>query len=208
VAAHLLYENSDPFVLHEPGGRLDTSAATYTAQGRAVRVEGSEWIPGPYTVKLEAARVAGHGVMSLVLLRDPRYVAASAEWCASLKARAEKRIAARMPDVPYDLELRRIGQDATLGEAEPGKALPDEVGVMAQIVAESPEAAREIAKLVNPLLLHHPLTEEEPMPTFAFPFSPPETDLGPQYEFVLHHVLALDHPMDGFRLEVIDARVE
>ena len=204
VAAHLLYENADPVVLHEPGGRLDTSAATYGAQGRAVRVEGSEWIPGPYTVKLEAARMAGHGVMSLVLIRDPRYVAGIDAWCASLEARARARIAARMPGQGYDLELRRIGRDATLGAAEPGRAVPNEIGVMAQILADTPEAAREVAKLVNPLLLHHPLTPEEPMPTFAFPFSPPECDLGPQYAFVLHHVLALDDPMAAFRLEVVD----
>ena len=204
VAAHLLYENSDPIVLHEPGGHLDVSGATYTAQGKSVRVEGSVWVPGDYTVKLEGARVAGQGVMSLVLVRDPRYVAQIDDWCASLEARARRKVAERMGDVTYDLELRRIGLDATLGAMEPGQAVPNEIGVMAQIVAPDAATAREVAKTVNPLLLHHPLTAEEPMPTFAFPFSPPEVDLGPQYEFVLHHVLPLGDPMDGFRLEVID----
>ena len=205
VAAHLLYENSDPIILYEPGGFLDVTRSNYRTEGnRAVRVEGSEWVPGPYAVKLEGARVAGHGIMSLVLVRDPRYVGAIDEWCASLEARARRRIAQRMGDVAYDLELRRIGLDATLGAREPDRAVPNEVGVMAQVVAPQAEVAREVAKVVNPLLLHHPLTEEEPMPTFAFPFSPPEVELGPQYEFVFHHVLSLDDPMDGFRIEVID----
>lgn len=204
VAAHLLYENSDPVVLHEPGGHLDVSGATYTADGRSVRVEGSEWIAAPYTVKLEAARVAGQGVMSLVLVRDPRYVAQIDDWCASLLARARAKVAERMGDVAYDLELRRIGLDATLGALEPGTATPNEIGILAQVIAPDAAVAREVAKTVNPLLLHHPLTAEEPMPTFAFPFSPPEVDLGPQYEFVLHHVLRLDDPMEGFRLEVLD----
>lgn len=205
VAAHLLYENADPIVLHEPGGHLDLSAATYAARGRSVRVEGARWVPGSYDVKLEGARVAGHGIASLVLVREPRYVAAIHDWCASLEARARDRVARRIGPVPYDLELRRIGVDATLGPLEPGTALPNEVGVLAQIVAPDAEVAREVAKTVNPLLLHHPLTEEEPMPTFAFPYSPPELELGPQYEFVLHHVLPLDDPMDGFRLEVVHA---
>ena len=204
VAAHLLYENSDPIVLHEPGGHLDVSAATYEAQGKSVRVEDSEWHAAPYTVKLEGARVAGQGVMSLVLIRDPRYVAEIDDWCASLLARARSKVSERMGDVEYDLELRRIGKDATLGASEPGVALPNEIGILAQVIAPDPATAREVAKTVNPLLLHHPLTPEEPMPTFAFPYSPPEMDLGPQYEFVLHHVLALDDPMDGFRLEVVD----
>ncbi|SFI55045.1 acyclic terpene utilization AtuA family protein [Jannaschia pohangensis] len=204
VAAHLLYENSDPIILHEPGGHLDVTGASYVAQGKSVRVEGAEWVPAPYTVKLEAARVAGHGIMSLVLVRDPRYVAQIDDWCASLVARAKARIAARMGDVDYVLELRRIGVDATLGALEPGTAVPNEVGVLAQVTAPDPAVAAEVAKAVNALLLHHPLTAEEPMPTFAFPYSPPEVDLGPQYEFVLHHVLSLDDPMDGFRLEVVD----
>lgn len=204
VAAHLLYENSDPIVLHEPGGHLDVSAATYLSQGKAVRVEGSVWVQGPYTVKLEGARIAGQGVMSLVLVREPRYVDQIDDWCASLEARARAKVAERMGDVTYDLELRRIGLDATLGALEPGAARPNEVGVMAQVIAPEATVAREVAKTVNPLLLHHPLTAEEPMPTFAFPFSPPEVDLGPQYEFVLHHVLPLEDPMEVFRLEVMD----
>ena len=65
--------------------------------------------------------------------------------------------------------------------------------------------AAEIAKLLNPYLLHHPLTADEEQPTFAFPFSPAEIDRGAVYEFCLNHVLALDDPMDAFTLEVTDA---
>ena len=46
VYAHMLYENSDPFILYEPGGYLDVRDATYTAlDDRRVRVEGSAWVP-------------------------------------------------------------------------------------------------------------------------------------------------------------------
>ena len=42
VAAHMLYENADPFRLREPSGTLDTTAAVYTAiSDRVTRVEGS-----------------------------------------------------------------------------------------------------------------------------------------------------------------------
>ncbi len=56
--------------------------------------------------------------------------------------------------------------------------------------------------MLNPYLLHHPLTEQEEMPTFAFPFSPPEMPRGLVHEFCLHHVLTLDDPMQAFRLSV------
>ena len=75
----------------------------------------------------------------------------------------------------------------------------------AVITAHDQQTANEIGKLMNPYLLHHPLTREEEQPTFSFPFSPAEIDRGPVYEFCLHHVLLLDDPMEAFRLEVVDA---
>ena len=51
--------------------------------------------------------------------------------------------------------------------------------------------ANEIGQMLNPYLLHHPLTEEEEQPTFAFPFSPAELNRGAIYGFRLNHVLQL-----------------
>ena len=58
--------------------------------------------------------------------------------------------------------------------------------------------------MLNPFLLHHPLTEQEEQPTFAFPFSPAEIDRGAIYEFCLNHVMILDDPMAAFRLEMLE----
>ncbi len=57
VAAHNLYENSDPFHLIESGGTVDATAANYEAiSDRAVRVTGARFIPAEkYTVKIEGA---------------------------------------------------------------------------------------------------------------------------------------------------------
>ena len=70
------------------------------------------------------------------------------------------------------------------------------------ITANNQNLTNEIAKLINPFLLHYPLTNNEPVTTFAFPFSPAEWDRGPLYEFVLNHVLELENPMDAFRIQV------
>jgi hypothetical protein len=50
--------------------------------------------------------------------------------------------------------------------------------------------------------LHHPLTQAEEQPTFAFPFSPAEISRGEIFEFCLNHVMTLQDPMQAFRLEV------
>ena len=205
VAAHMLYENADPLRLAEPGGMLDVSDARYEAlDPRRVRVAGAVWRPGPYAVKLEGARLAGHGAMALATIRDRDTIAELDAWCDSLLAEARRRVAARLGSVAYRMALRRIGVDATLGAAEARRAAPVEAGVMLRVLAADPETALEVARVVNPLLLHHSADPAAPMPTFAFPLSPPEVATGPAYEFVLHHVLALDDPMDGFRLEVVD----
>lgn len=207
VSAHMLYENSDPYLLHEPGGVLDVTGARYEAlDDRRVRVEGSVWHPKRYTVKLEGARVAGHQNVSLTLVRDRRYVAQIRDWVAGIVGRAHGDVAARMGLDPadYTIEMRLIGLDATLGPLETGKALPVEVGVLAIATAPTEAQAAEIAKILNPYLLHHALTEDEPMPTFAFPFSPADMNRGPLYEFCMHHVIALDDPMSAFRLETED----
>jgi hypothetical protein len=209
VSAHMLYENSDPFILYEPGGHLDVTAANYAAlDNTRVRVTGSEWVPSDnYTVKLEGARVAGFQTVLLATVRDRRYVENIRPWVDDISTRHAQRVSNRMglgPDA-YRCELRIIGVDATLGAMETRAEYPAEAGVMGIITAETQEQANEIGKLLNPFLLHHPLTREEEQPTFAFPFSPAEIDRGAIYEFCLNHVMELADPMDAFSLEVRDA---
>ena len=206
VAAHMLYENSDPWILHEPGGHLDVTAATYTeAEHDGVRVEGAVWVAaGDYSVKLEGARLVGHQTMMLAVIRDPRYVEAAVGWADRLLAHCRGLISASLglQDDAYDIDLRLIGVDAALGHLERDRGSPVEVGVMLLITANEQTVASEIAAVINPHLLHYPLTDDEPMPTFAFPVSPVHSDRGAIYEFALNHVLGLADPMDGFRIQV------
>ena len=208
VAAHMLYENADPFILHEPGGWLDARGAAYDAlDDRRVRISGSRWVASEtYTVKLEGARLAGYQTTALAILRDARYVANARRWLDRLEAFLAIEIPARtgMEAHDYAIEFRLIGVDAALGPLEARASDPVEVGVLAIVTAASQAAATEIARLANPFLLHFPLTDDEDLPTFAFPYSPAETERGPLYEFALNHVMRLDDPMEAFRLEVAE----
>lgn len=208
VSAHMLYENSDPYILYEPGGHLDVTNATYVAlDDTSVRVTGSDWVKSDtYTVKLEGARVAGFQCLMLVLLRDAHYVAHAAQWADDIHtkccAKVEDRIG--LSKNAYSIELRLIGQSASFGALETHVASDTvEIGVLGIVTAQTDALANEIGKILNPYLLHHPLTEAEEQPTFAFPFSPAEVSRGAIYEFCLNHVLELADPMDAFSLEVI-----
>ncbi|MGO4909501.1 acyclic terpene utilization AtuA family protein [Pseudorhodobacter sp. W20_MBD10_FR17] len=207
VSAHMLYENSDPFILYEPGGHLDVTQTKYTAlDATRTRATGSKWVPGPYTVKLEGARAAGFQTTLIAVLRDAHYVANAQAWADKLHGFLTALIAKRMEldAASYALDFRLIGVNAALGQMENRTGTPVEVGVMLIITAQTQAIAAEIGKLANPHMLHYPLTENEELPTFAFPYSPAQSDRGALYEFALNHVLELDDPMSAFRLLVTE----
>ena len=208
VSAHMLYENADPYILYEPGGYMDVTNASYQSiNSRKVRVEGGMWVSSKkYTVKLEAARVAGYQTSLLVLLRDNNYVKNAIKWTEKLSIFLSKEIKQRMnlDSHEYSLNFRHIGLNAVLGDLEKNMGNPSEVGVLCIITSKTPSVCTEIAKLINPFLLHFPLTVDEELPTFAFPYSPVHSDRGCVYEFALHHVLELDNPMDAFQIKTLE----
>ena len=207
VSAHMLYENSNPLQLYEPGGHLDVTGATYTAlDDRRVRVTGSTWVPSDaYTVKLEGARCGGYQCVSLALIREARYVQNIETWTEAVEENCRQKAQARI-EGDFTLELRIIGLNATLGAQDVNAQIGTEVGVLGIVTAPTEMVAIEVAKMLNPYLLHMPLTEDEEMPTFAFPFSPNEMNRGEIYEFCLNHVMELDDPMQAFSLTIEQVR--
>ena len=207
VSAHMLYENSNPLQLYEPGGHLDVTGATYTAlDDRRVRVTGSTWVPSDtYTVKLEGARCGGYQCVSLALIREARYVQNIETWTKAVEENCRQKAQERI-EGDFTLELRIIGLNATLGAQDVNAQIGTEVGVLGIVTAPSEMVAKEVAKMLNPYLLHMPLTDDEEMPTFAFPFSPNEMNRGEIYEFCLNHVMELDDPMQAFSLTLEQVR--
>ncbi len=206
VAAHMLYENADPFLLTEPGGCLDVTESSYQAlDERRVRVQGSLWHESEsYTVKLEAAKLSGYQTTLLTIVREPHYVKNIDKWITKLSAICNEKIrqSSLRSESSYELDFRVIGKNAALGELEFSVNMATELGVCVIITAESQHHADDIAMLVNPYLLHLPLSENEPMPTTAFPYSPANSSRGAFYEFALNHTWRLENPCDGFTLMI------
>lgn len=195
VSAHLLYENSDPFRLTEPGVILDARDAEYTAiDARSVRVTGSRAEFRPYTVKLEGSGGTGYRTMVFSAIADPKLLARFDEWLGNLETFLRMGIAnvLEIGGEDYALEFRPYGHGALIPPAP--ATPPHEVGLMTLVSAATQELATEIARYCNPVLLHFPLNLDDPLPSFAFPFSPAEVELGRQFEFKLNHVVHLDEP--------------
>jgi hypothetical protein len=206
VAAHMLYETADPYLMREPAGTIAVADAHYTAlDGRAVRVEGSRFEPAnQYTVKLEGAAVAGYQTLSFVGIRDPRILASIDEWAQCLEKTLADRVESVLEPAPgsWAMDLRLYGHNAVLGDLEPSSGPPTEVGAMLLVNAFDQETATAISQLANPLLLHLPLPGMGYLPSFAFATSPAHVDRGAVYEFVLNHVVETDSPTALFRIEI------
>jgi hypothetical protein len=208
VAAHMLYENADPFELREPSGTLDTSRATYTAlDNRTVRVVGSRFNTMPRTVKLEGSALAGYETISLVGISDPAVLARLDTWIAILTGYLQARVEAvlGLEASQYKFALRCYGWNAVLGPLQPmSEVPPGEVGIVLKVRAADQATATEIAKVANPALLHLPLPGMAVVPSYAFATSPAEIERGPAYEFVLNHVVEVDTGGEMFRTVTSD----
>lgn len=208
VSAHMLYENSNPFLLTEPGGVLDVTDADYAAvDERRVRVTGSVWRPQPYTMKLEGAGRGRYQTLMLIGIQDPDILARVDEFhdnmLAALYERTRKTIGPAAGD--FHISLRMYGWNAVSGDKPPpGTPAPREVGVLFVATADTQEMATQIAKACNPYFFHFPIDFDKELPSHGFAFSPADIERGPVYEFKLNHVVEVEDPMELVRMQWID----
>lgn len=208
IAAHMLYENADPYHLTEPEGILDTFGAVYTQlDERTVYVEGSTFThTKQYTMKLEGSGPAGFQTVSVVGIADKRICADPETWLNKLTQFMKNKLTKLgFASDDYDFDLKPYGYSAVTGvRPKDGTPPPKEIGLILTVTAKTQKLATEISKAWNPYLLHFPVRDGEQMPSFAFPFSPAHIEKGMIYEFKLLHVIDIDDPLELCRIEYID----
>lgn len=209
VSAHMLYENTDPFRLTEPGGIVDVTNANYEqSSSRAVTVTGSRWEPRPYTMKLEGAGGGRYQTLMLVGVQDPDVLADidgfHDRMLEALYQRTRRSIPAdELGD--FHISLRMYGWNAVTGRAPaPGTASPPELGILFVATAATQELANAIAQACNAYFFHYPAVMDKELPSYGFAFTPADVPRGRIYEFKLNHVVEVEDPMELVRLEWID----
>lgn len=208
VSAHMLYENSDPFQLIEPGGILDVTDAHYAAvDGRVVCVTGSRFLPRPYTMKLEGASAGAFQTIMLIGIQDRAVLKELDRFLVQMHEHLTQRVRDTMSSRAgdFDISLRAYGANAVSGLPMPASSpVPVEIGLLFIATAATQQLATQIAKTCNPLFFHMPLNRDTPLPSYAFPFSPAEIERGAVYEFMLNHVVHVDHALELVRTEYVD----
>jgi hypothetical protein len=211
VAAHSLYENSNPYLHRECSGTFDLTKSTFEAiNGVTVRIKGSEFIPEPYTVKLEGAELAGYQSIIVGGIRDPYIIRQLDMWLAKVRSHIEESVAHVLGDEAdnssYSLIFHTYGINAVMGCLEPDpKHLPHEVGIVLEVTAPTQDMAHKIAQLSRQPLLHTPIEEwAGSITAFACLHNPAVIDRGPVYRFNMNHVAVPATPVEMFRTHFVD----
>ena len=204
VAAHSLYEQSDPFGLTEPDGTLDLVAARYTAlDDRRTRVTGAAWRPTTDpTLKLEGARKIGERAILLAGAADPRFIARHREILPAAAAVVRDLVCEDQPE-DYTLAFRVYGIDGVRMAPPANEPLPGEVFVLGEVIAPTAERAAEVMRTTKQYLLHHGYPGRlSTAGNLAFPFTPPEISTGPAFRFNVYHLLHVADADAPFPVEI------
>lgn len=201
VAAHTLYEKSNPYLLPGPGGLLDISGCTFEQDGeRSCTVRGSRYRREETpTVKLEGARLAGYRTISLCGNRDALFIRQLDEILAQVKALTEENF--KDAGFPFHLEYIVYGRDGVMGELEPHPAITShEIGIVLDVVADSQEHASAVCSVARSTMLHYGYEGRVATAgNLAFPFSPSDIKVGPVFTFSVYHLLETEDPVSLFK---------
>jgi hypothetical protein len=204
VAAHSLYEQSDPFDIREPAGRTDLRQVTYRAlDARRTRVEGATFAPAERaTLKLEGAAMIGHRALLLAGAADPRFIAAHAEIFAAVSAVVRELVCEDAAE-DYRLQFRLYGVDGVRAWPQPPAAMPREGCVIGECIAPTAARAEEVVRTAKQYLLHHGYEGRlSTAGNLAFAFTPPEVTIGEAYRFNVFHLMDVENLARLFPVQV------
>ncbi len=206
VAAHTLYEKTDPYHLPGPGGLLDlTDTAFKTVNERRVRVSGSRFIPSAqYAVKLEGVRSLGFRTISIAGVRDPIMIGQMEDILRNVRERVADNFKGH--DLSYRLEFRQYGLNGVMGALEPHpEELPHELGIIIEALADTQETANTIVSFARSTLLHYGYPGRmSTAGNLAFPYSPSDFKAGEVFGFSLYHLITVDDPCELFPMELLE----
>ena len=201
VAAHTLYEKSDPYNLPGPGGSLNLSKTEFQQiDPRRVKVTGTAFSADiTHRIKLEGARLTGFRTVSIAGARAPDFIAAMDDVIKGVR----RVVATQFPEIDSgsaSLIFRVYGRDGVMGELEAERDHPPhEVGLVIEAVAENQEDADAICSFARSSLLHYGYEgRKSTAGNLAFPYSPSDFKAGAVYEFSVYHLMRIEDPEAEF----------
>lgn len=206
VAAHTLYEKTNPYLLPGPGGHLDLHDCRFEQESETiVRVYGTQFVAGNVnTVKLEGAKPIGFRTVSIAGCRDPIMISKIDAVVKGVEERVADNFRGKLEN--YQLRFTIYGRDGVMGNREPtpGTAGVHELGIIIEAIAPSQKQADTICASARSTMLHYGYEgRRSTAGNLAFPYSPSDFHAGEVYVFSLYHLLATEDPGALFPRETV-----
>lgn len=205
VAAHTLYEKTNPLKLPGPGGYLDLSKTNFTQHSKkSVKVTGTQFVPeDKYYVKLEGVKKIGCRTVSIAGCRDPIMIKQIDEILMAVRQRVKDNF--KKQGYNYNLHFHIYGKNGVMGELEPEQTAAHELGIVIDVVADTQDTANTICSFTRSTLLHYGYPGRiATAGNLAFPYSPSDFKVGTVYEFSVHHLLELKDPIEIFPIKIME----
>lgn len=209
VAAHTLYEKSNPYELPGPGGSIhlyDTEFVQLTES--SVKVTGSRFVPSDgYFLKLEGVKQVGYRTVSIAGAKDPVMIEKIEEIVAGVKERVRNNFE-NYGIREFFLDFKVYGKNGVMA-LFPGleKQSGHELAIVIEAVAPTQEQADTICGFARSTLLHFGYEGRiSTAGNLALPFSPSDFQAGAVYEFTIYHLMRVDDPAEFFPISLEQIR--
>jgi hypothetical protein len=206
VAAHAMYERSNPYYEYFLGGHIDMRDCVYEQlDDGTTRVTGPRYVPAAeLRVKLEGAGKVGERYVGIVGVRDPYTISRIDD----VIAWARNAVRERFGDHGYELAYTVYGRDGVMGELEPLRDRPShELCILVQGVAPTREMAEEVCMTGSRQMFYARLPDVKGTAggvAFALDEVMPAS---PAYRWTLNHTMRVDDPFELFPIRMIEAGV-
>lgn len=183
VAAHTLYEQSNPYLIYEPDGVCDLTASRFEQKDdRTVSVSGSAFREAEVkTLKLEGVRCVGYRTICPATVYDPKTIENIGKIIETVTDFVRENTKDTLPENSYTVSFK------TSGGAE------SSMGIIMDIVGKTQEIADTVCALVRSRMLHCDYEgRRSTAGNLAFPFSPSDIHVGAVYEFSVFHLAEVD----------------
>ncbi len=204
VAAHAMYERSNPHFEYVAGGMLDMSECCYEqVTERSTRVTGPRFVPSPeMRVKLEGAGRVGERYVGMAAVRDPSTIAhidEAIDW-------ARDHVRQRFGNETYQLTFNVFGRNGVMGDLEPLKHRPaHELCIVIQGVASTKEMAEAIAMTAQRQLFYARLADTKGTAGMvAFMFDEVMA-ASSACRWTVNHTIHVDDPLELFPVHLTEA---
>jgi hypothetical protein len=207
VAAHSLYEKSNPYFLPGPGGALDLHETKFNQlSDTQVEVSGTKFVPTEeYFVKLEGVRRVGYRTMSPAATHDPIMISQIDTIVEKVKERVYDNFRnSGMKD--FHLDFKIYGKKGVMNMfPKTADSNSDELLIIIEAVAPTQEEANTICGFARSTMLHYGYEGRiSTAGNLAFPFSPSDCKMGAVYEFNVYHLMRIEDTCEPFPMTFIE----